>query len=252
MGAVVSRPRSAGPGILPDPRRHRAGEEMGGAGHRRADPLLANEDSPKNLVDSNVQTRENGRGDEITPPVGCDTAIRSVDNLGMDFHPLTSGVHDPVLRYAALCIKSALFATILGQGALRDLDDQEGAGWVFILVRAGWHGCQIRLGFRVVSQRQRQLNPDRRMARDAKSRHQELSELLDGRCMMRALRTHTNDKTMDELDLLVREVTGMDEMFVFDTPQGADARKQLSGRRGHDGSLPWKSAGRGRRNPPVG
>ena len=50
---------------------------------------------------------------------------------------------------------------------------------------------------------------------------------------MGALWTHADDKTMNEFDLLVREMSGLDELIVFDAPQGADPIGTLSWYRGH-------------------
>src|SRR5688572_15190669 len=102
-----------------------------------------------------------------------------------------------------------------------------------ILVRAGRHRCKIWLWLRCVTQRQRKLNTNRSTSTDPKSYDQKLGELLHGRRMARALWTHADDKTMNELDLLVREMSRFDELIVFDAPQGADPLGTLSWCGGH-------------------
>ena len=69
--------------------------------------------SSEDLVHQNRQFSKNGRNDSVSMPVWCDSAVRAVDNLGVNFYALAGSVDDPVLRNSVLGVESTLLTSIL-------------------------------------------------------------------------------------------------------------------------------------------
>jgi len=159
------------------------------------------------------------QANERSGSVGCHAGISAVDDFGVDFDHRTAKIDHPIFLYAPFGIESRFYRTIFAKRRVCHLDDEECLGRMGRPVVTPRHHGDVCLWLGMFARRKRALNAD--ISSIGQPLNQDASQLLNREIVRGTLRTHDDDRTIEELHTFVVEGSELCKLLVFDPAQGS-------------------------------